>query len=300
MRFFLKNVLNRLFQVSYSSDNKHVIYKNRFVKFKFKRRTYNWYKSNNDETRIRKYLEYKKHRIAKGVVYTCITNDYDKIEEINIYKYIDNDWDYVLFTDNEEQIKKGQVGIWEIRPIQFTELDNTRNQRWHKTHPHNLFPDYQKSLWIDANINILTDYVFKIANKTNQPIMIPIHYKDNCIYQEYIDVLKYELDDANIIKQELNVIKNAGMPENYGFTETNILIRKHLEPDMISLQNEWWDFIYKYSKRDQLSCMYLLWKRNIKTKNIVIKNTRLDKKDFFVMSHKKGKDVTNNEPKTSI
>lgn len=258
---------------------------------KIQHQTYNKYKSDIDIQQIEEYLLYKKTRQAKGVVYTCTTNDYDDIHEIEIYKYIDKDWDYVFFTDNEEHIKQGQIGIWEVRPLQFTELDNTRNQRWHKVNAHKLFANYEKSIWIDGNVVNLSDYIFRVANNLSdtEVIKIPKHFKNNCIYQEYKDVLKLELDKKDLIDKELDLIKQAGMPRNYGFTETNILIRRHNSQNMTQLQEEWWSFIEKYSKRDQLALMYLLWKYNIKTRDVLIKNTRLDAKDFYVMAHKKAR-----------
>ena len=115
----------------------------------------NNFKSKCDEKYIQDYLEYKNQRVPKGVIYTCITNDYDDINEIKTYKYVNKDWDYVCFTDNKEHIEKGQIGIWEIKPLMYNESDNTRKNRWHKFHPHILFPQYSQSIYIDANINIL-------------------------------------------------------------------------------------------------------------------------------------------------
>lgn len=250
----------------------------------------NNYKEENDPERIQEYLEYKQTRQAKSVVYTCITNDYDDLREIEIYKYIDKDWDYVCFSDNKELIKQGQCGIWEIRPLQFQKLDNTRNQRWHKTHPHILFPNYQESIWIDGNINILTNKLFESIKNTAQNILVPEHFKNLCIYTEYQDVIDAKLDDINLINEELSLIKTAGMPKNYGFAETNVLYRKHHKEIIINCMNMWWEFINKYSKRDQLAFTYVLWKYGIKPVDINISNTRLDIENYYVFGHKKGRE----------
>lgn len=250
----------------------------------------NNYKDENDAQRIQEYLEYKKTRNAQSVVYTCITNDYDDLKEIEIYKYVDKDWDYVCFSDNEELIKQGNLGIWEIRPLQFAKLDNTRNQRWHKIHPHILFPEYEKSVWIDGNINILTNKLYETIKNATQDILVPEHFKNLCIYTEYQDVTKLKLDDGEIINQELAFVKNDGMPVNYGFAETNVLYRNHHSEKIVNCMNMWWEFINKYSKRDQLSFTYVLWKHGIKPIDINITNTRLDIKNYYVFGHKKGRE----------
>lgn len=249
----------------------------------------NNYKEDNDVQRIEEYLDYKQKRKAKSVVYTCITNDYDDLKEIEIYKYIDKDWDYVCFSDNEELIKQGQLGIWEVKPLQFKELDNTRNQRWHKTHPHVLFPNYEESTWIDGNINILSNKLYETIKNTPHEILVPEHFKNLCIFSEYSDVINSGLDNINTINNELDLIKNDGMPANYGFAETNILFRKHHRENIVKGMELWWDFINKYSKRDQLAFTYVLWKLGIKPADINISNTRMDIENYYVFGHKKGR-----------
>ena len=52
------------------------------------------------EEDILEYNDIKNSRETKKVVYTCITNDYDDLEEIKGYTYINPEWDYICFTDN--------------------------------------------------------------------------------------------------------------------------------------------------------------------------------------------------------
>lgn len=249
----------------------------------------NNYKEENDAERIKEYLEYKPTRQAQGVVYTCITNDYDDLREIEIYKYIDKNWDYVCFTDNQEHIKSGQIGIWEIKPLQFDKLDNTRNNRFHKLNPHLLFPQYNQSIYIDSNINILTSYLFDEIKCRNLNLLLPQHFNRLCIYQEYSAVLDAKLDNQDLILEELELLKRNNMPRNYGMLENNVIYRKHNNSEVVAINTEWWDMIKKYSKRDQLSFVYILFKHNIKPLDLSIENTRLDVENFYAFEHKKGR-----------
>ena len=90
------------------------------------------------------------------IIYTCITGDYD---ELLNHTFISSDWDYVCFSDNMG-IKNKKNSQWIIRPLCFDKLDNARNQRWHKIHPHILFPEYEVSLWVDGNVDILNSKIF--------------------------------------------------------------------------------------------------------------------------------------------
>ncbi|MBO5910701.1 MAG: DUF616 domain-containing protein [Elusimicrobiaceae bacterium] len=247
---------------------------------------HNAFKSAIEDTQtIQNYLAYKPTRKAKGVVYTCITNDYDDIREIETYTYVDRDWDYVCFTDNPKDIASGQIGIWQIRPLQFAKLDNIRNQRWHKTHPHALFPNYESSCWIDGNINILSNYLFKTIDQKNTDFLVPAHFKNTCIYQEYQDVLLAKLDNPKLIEQERDFIMQAGMPIQYGTPETNILFRKHHQDTIQQLDETWWNMIEKYSTRDQLAAAFLMWKYELKPTDIFLLNTRVAVYDFYVFKH---------------
>ena len=248
---------------------------------------YNPYKSEQDKARIEEYLNYKPARKAKGVVYTCITNDYDDIREIEIYGYADKNWDYVCFTDNQNYIEQKQIGIWEIRPLQFSELDNTRNNRWHKLNPHILFPKYSESIYIDPNINILSDKLFEEIKGFD--IKLPKHFKNSSIYQEFNDVMRAELDFPELINSELDLIKSSKMPENYGFAENNLIYRKHNLTKIKAIDTEWWEMVKNYAKRDQLSFAFVLWKNGINIKDITFENTRFDVYNFYVFAHKKGR-----------
>ena len=101
------------------------------------------------ETQNRLLSEYWNHdakSVKKSVVYTCVTNGYDDIAEIAVPSFVNCKWDYVCFTDNPEHIKAGRLGVWKMRPLSYTQLDDTRNNRWHKFHPDLLFPDYAESI----------------------------------------------------------------------------------------------------------------------------------------------------------
>lgn len=120
------------------------------------------------------YLAEKKQN--KKVVYTCLTGSYDSLP---LHSYLDFDWDYICFTDSPDLLKTKYFGAWQIRPLAFNKLDNTKNARWHKTHPHILFDEYAESIWIDANIAIKNDWIFDLIEKkkvTNK-LLVPIHYE---------------------------------------------------------------------------------------------------------------------------
>lgn len=230
------------------------------------------------------HLQHTKDTLPKNnVVYTCIVGDYDSLI---LHHYVNDKCDYVCFTDNKHLVSMKQFGVWKIKPLQFSELDNTRNARWHKTHPHILFPEYDCSLWVDANVDVLDDYIFNEMGKTSSKLLIPLHFNRDCIYKE-IESL-YNLprkESADVLDEMRIVLQNNKMPQHYGLNETNLIFRRHNDSQIINIMEEWWSFIRKISKRDQVSLSFVLWKNGLKPSDIAIPNARRIKSFFISDNH---------------
>ena len=219
--------------------------------------------------------------IPKGVIYTCITGKYDNLIQHNC---VNKNFDYVCFTDNPELLKQKNVGIWQIRPLVFDKLDSTRNNRWHKTHPHVLFPEYDLSIYLDSNIDVLSNKLFDTID-IHKNLQIPRHFERDCIYDECQRVIDCKKDSPENVRKILDFLKKNYMPNHYGLTENCILIRHHNNPQIKKIMDEWWDFIENYTKRDQLSFAYVLWKNGMKIEDVVFENARFDYKNYYFESH---------------
>ncbi len=64
------------------------------------------------------------------------------------------------------------------------------------------------------------------------------------------------------MKKQIDLIRKDGFPSNYGLFENNIIFREHHDRDVIKIMNDWWRWVENYSRRDQLSLTYVLWKNN--------------------------------------
>ena len=209
----------------------------------------------------------------KKIVYTCICGDYDSLVK---QKYVAEDYTYVCFTDNPDYLKKGKVFNWIIRPLVFDKLDATRNNRWHKLHPHLLFPDCEISIYIDANINILSPYLFEKIETTDKDLLIHKHYDRDCVFDEAQKIKSLHKDSDENIDKMLAFLEQEKMPRHYGLTENNILCRKNT-PLCRKIMEEWWYFVLNYTKRDQMSLMYVLWKNGLKATDVYWEGDRKNK-----------------------
>lgn len=203
----------------------------------------------------------------KKVIYSALVGGYDNIIQPQI---IADDYDYILFTDSISD--NSRIGIWQIRPIPYKNKDNTKKSRWVKTHPNELLPEYDYSLYIDSNV-IIDDKRFLeiidmlIAKKIQLAGMD--HEKRWCLYEEGLEVIYLRYDYILTICKEILHIKHSGFPPHNGLNENNCILRNHHNTDVHKMNLDWWYMIEKYSKRDQLSYRYVVWKNNLNVELIL-------------------------------
>lgn len=195
------------------------------------------------------------------VIFTAIIGNYDDIVQPII---VDDKFDFILFSN---EISENQVGVWQIRNIPYQNEDKTRIARWVKTHPEELLPEYECSIWIDANIQISSSYIYsKSINLHRSSILISSmkHPVRDCIYDEATEVLTLGLDHEKTIVKWLHQLRCEGFPIHHGLYETGIMFRKHTNVQIKQFDKKWWECILFNSKRDQLSFSYTLYKIGLK------------------------------------
>lgn len=209
-------------------------------------------------------LELKPKEKNKKVVYTCISGNYDILEDP---KFINNDFDYVCFTD-----QKFKTNIWKLKPIpeNLKDLSSVKKQRYIKINAHEFLPEYDFSIWIDGNVDIkadLNNYIAKNCSERDISVFVGQHPKRNCIYDEGTECIRQKKDTKENVEKQLIVYKAEGMPKNYGLPQTCIMLRRHNEESCKKLMKAWWEQVKRYSHRDQLSFNYALWKnQDVKVK----------------------------------
>ena len=240
------------------------------------------------QTDIDKYwIQRRKRNKSNKVVYSCITGSRDT--PLKAFRYIAPDWDYVLFTDNQKLVDAKYYGMWEIRPLQIHLAEDRRTSRWHKIHPHILFPDYDISIWVDGNVNVISSYIFDKVKFYTKNLLVPNHCCRFCLYDEGKIAIRTKSDNPEVVKKQMEEIKATGFPSNYGLPETNLLYRKHNDPQIIKIMNDWWSFVGTKSIRDQCSFPFALYKSGYIPKDYIIPNTRMLLNDFCIPIHSRGK-----------
>ena len=214
----------------------------------------------------------------RSVVYTVAIAGHDVP---TLHTYIAPQWDYVCFTNDEALLSLGHFGVWQLRPLACAEATGALANRWHKLHPHILFPQYESSIYIDSNIDVKTAFLFEeIESRKDARFLAPAHADCDCIYKEIKRCIKEGNETKENTEKIRRLLKDAGFPKNYGLTENSIVYRRHNDGSVISLMDEWWGIVSSLSHRDQLSLSFLLWKRGIAVSSVALPNARHDARSF--------------------
>jgi hypothetical protein len=198
--------------------------------------------------------------MGKVAIYTVLTGGYDKLMQPQV---TDERFNYICFSND---IPKDHIGVWEIRKFDGEFSSKQIESRYPKMHPWIVLPEYDYSVYMDANISVASkDFYECIIQKIESGVILSgiKHPFRDCCYDEGYAVITYNLDKiANIIKT-MRFIRKQGFPRHYGMFEANIILRKHGSEKVHQQCELWWEMINKYSRRDQLSYPYTLWKSGI-------------------------------------
>ncbi len=196
----------------------------------------------------------------KCVIYTCLTGGYDDLKQPLA---INPDWDYICFSDC---LPLGKNGVWDVRPIPYMNDDVSRKSRFVKILPHKVLSNYNWSIYLDANLQIVNnDFYNRFENliKNNIKIAHVAHPLRDCIYDEIITCTLLAKDKLSTMIRQWQFLKSENYPEHLGLYENNMIFRMHNNPTVIKASEIWWKLFNNFSRRDQFSLCYVYWKLSL-------------------------------------
>ena len=221
------------------------------------------YKKKKEKVEISNY--FSKDRIA---VYTVIINGYDNLLEP---KFVADNCDYYLISDG---VKPPENSVWKQRNIpdsikeELLNMNPTYVNRYLKMLPHLVFPDYDYSVYLDGNIQIITDPTEFINRLPKCGVSIHKHITRDCVYDEADAIILQKKAPEKPMKELVKFLKKEKMPRNYGMLECGVLVRDHKNPQCIQIMEDWWKMFQRFPYRDQMLLPYVLYKLGIKPDEI--------------------------------
>lgn len=198
---------------------------------------------------------------SKIAVFTAIIGGYDQLLEPPACA----DCDFICFTD-DAQLKSERYTIIPIT----ARLEPIAESRRYKLLPHQFLPDYEFSLWIDGAVEITEPALAESVRSllSTHDIALCTHPDNDSVYAECERCIQLQKDDTSILTSQIKHYRNEGLPATTGLYAGGIIARRHHAPEIRQFNEAWWGEYNQFSKRDQLSLNYLLWKLQLPVETI--------------------------------
>lgn len=210
-------------------------------------------------------IDYSSTKIA---VYTCISSNYDNIQEPLLT--FDN-VDYIAFVDNPLKTHaKDSHWIYKPIPNSLTKYSNILKNRYIKFHPKEFLNQYDYSIYVDGNIRIVSDIrpFIQYCNAFSG-LAMHIHGKRDCCYDEAQVCLLYHRGNPEKIKQQMQMYHEEKLPQHFGLNEANVIVSDLKNNQSETLLDKWWqEFVRSESLRDQLAWPFVLWKNGLSIEDV--------------------------------
>lgn len=208
----------------------------------------------------------RKKQIA---AYTCIVGNYDKLKEP---VSVSEECDYYVISDEKPSADSvfRYININDCVP--YCVEDNTKKNRYCKINAHKLFPQYRYSIYFDGNIRLKNNIVQKIDELPQTRITTSAINSINCVYMETMRAIELGRVSKEVAMKQIEKYWLEGMPEKFGSVVCSVLIREHNNPICKKIMEDWWEQVEQFSRKDQISFPYVIWKNNFSMNDVTTVN----------------------------
>lgn len=216
-----------------------------------------------NDTREKVSDYFSKCRIA---VYTVVFGKYDNICEPLCAP---DNIDYYCVTDQNIDLTNSKWKKIDISGFRddLDKFTNVEKNRFFKMMPNKIFEDYEYSVYIDGNIQIIADLTPFIHKIQVPGIAAHWHSSRDCVYDEMKAALQAKKESEKNLARHKEHLIQENYPPHYGLLECNVLARKHTAFCNLMME-QWWSEFETFSKRDQLSLPYVLFKNKVEIKEV--------------------------------
>lgn len=218
------------------------------------------------------------------VVYTAIAGDYDYPRKIpESMRCVD----FICYCNSQATKRLAEKNGWIVRPIPIVSDDPTRVCRDLKVRPYIYLPEYSASLWVDGTVQITNVAASELVNVLASKTLVATfkHPHSKSVHEEAHECKAAGKDDNNRIDDTLEYLSSQGFPELQPTYETCVMFRFHNEEPVKRAMDTWHEMITNYSRRDQLSLGYSLWKNDL-TSSFLIGDIRGASHSFYRGRHR--------------
>lgn len=200
----------------------------------------------------------------RHVVYTVVTGNFGICEDV--FPDTSTDFDKICFTDNPDI----RSDTWQIIQLESGGLDPHRESRRPKILPHRYLANYEYSLYIDSSLQfqIPPQAIFALYTTDDHPSLQVFRHPRNCIYDEAEAVIQLGYDRETRVREQIDFYQEAGFPKQNGLITGGFLLRRHNDPELVRISEQWFEHVLCFSKRDQLSFNFVAWQNEFSYGNL--------------------------------
>lgn len=199
----------------------------------------------------------------RAVIYTAITGRYDDLKRRPCGFAFG--CDSIAFTEGQEN-----PGGWRVYSLENRFNNPKLNSKFYKVNPHLIFPDVEFSLWIDGNLNMITqDALWNLINDVlgDADMALFQHHQRENLFQEAEHCIKGLKDSPQVIFKQLCQYVSEGYDTSplagNRLYEGGIILRRH-NTRTKKFNEHWWNQILTFSKRDQISLPHSITQTGVK------------------------------------
>lgn len=185
----------------------------------------------------------------RRVVYSVNTGKYDNVREL---RFRNPGVEYLMFTNNRNLTSE----TWKVIFLE-SELGDVELSRDVKMSPHKYLPkEYGESVYVDANSTIYGD-ISKLCNFLSEEVSFAVtkHCYANTVLEEIDRCVRIKGIDREKAMAQYERYREWGFEDNLGLAECTILVRRHNDPKLVELMEEWWNEFSNGIRRDQISLL---------------------------------------------
>ena len=189
------------------------------------------------------------------VVYTAVYGDYLKLNPPPPLGV-----SCIAFTDAPQQCYG-----WDVRLLPRPEETPRLQAKWPKMHAHELFPEHDTAIWIDAGCRIeRADFANALTQLLGEASMafMPHRWRQS-IYPEALATLALPKYARLPVVAQAIAYREMGFPDLSGLAECTCFVQHPHDPESIRFMDAWWQEQVTRTYADQISWPFVAWQTGI-------------------------------------
>lgn len=201
--------------------------------------------------------------LDSAFVYTCVTGGYDRTRHLGVSE---RGMPFLYFTDRPRSAPSGWEPAELMSPPRL--ISGHDINRYHKIFPHRIAKYRRYSIYIDGSISYDGDFgsLLERFRKAGVALAAFRHPAGRSLEEEFEACLqkgKFDAHDLRLHDRQRSEYRAEGLRLDRPITANYLLVRDHDHPLLKDAMSLWWSQLFEYTKRDQLSLGYALWRTGI-------------------------------------